>query len=299
MRNSLACMLIVAVSGLSSAAAAAPVVLSDGAPGRLVFVSKETEKGTSIWRLNVVESGSNVPAVIAQSRGPILSPEWSPDGNQLAYVGFENGKSSVFIQDLQTGKVRALLKDLRGGGSPKWSPDGATIALAYGVDRNVDIYLVTLSTGELRRVTETPSIDTEPAWSPDGRKIAFTSDRLGSPLTFEVELDDVTTVRSLAVGLKQTFGPSYSPDGSALVMIVKDEAGLCVELLDLQSGKRTRIGAGPLDESPSFSPDGKFVIYAAQHGALGSIEVVSVDGTVRQTLKSMNSLRDPSWSPVH
>ncbi len=290
------CVLFGGIAYLSLAIASDTASLSDSAPGRLVFVSKESDKGQTIWRLNLVERGSNTPTVIAQSRDILMSPQWSPDGSQIVYIGYEKGKSSIFLKELATGKIRSVLRDLKGGGAPAWSPDGTQLAFSYGVDRNVDLYIMTISTGKMDRITEDVGIDTEPAWSSDGSRLVFTSDRAGTPQTYEVQVANPKQARALLPNLRQIFAPHYSPDGKMLLFVVKGDAGFCIELLDLQSGKRTRLGNGPFDESPSFSPDGQFVIYVAQQGTASSIEVVSLDGVSRHSLKSESWLREPSWS---
>ena len=60
-------------------------------------------------------------------------------------------------------------------------------------------------------------------------------------------------------------------------------------LLDLESGQEQRLSDTSKDESPSFSPNGKYIMYATESGRRGSLAVVSVDGKVKQIKNSSQS----------
>ena len=138
--------------------------------------------------------GANEQSVI-RSKEPLMSPAWSPDGTQLAYVTFENRQSQIYIHDLYN-KKRELLTSYEGiNGGPQWSPDGKQMAVVLSKDGNPDIYIVDLATKALRRVTRTRGIDTEPSWSPDGKSVTFTSERGGKPQLYSVDLTTGRTKR--------------------------------------------------------------------------------------------------------
>src|SRR3546814_5751288 len=110
----------------------------------------------------------------------MLSPSWSPDGRKLAYVSFEKGNSSIYIQDITTGS-RALISSFRGiNSSPAFSPDGRRLALTLSRSGNPEIYLMDLGSKALTQITNQFGIDTEPAWSADGSSLDRKSTRLNS-----------------------------------------------------------------------------------------------------------------------
>jgi dipeptidyl aminopeptidase/acylaminoacyl peptidase len=139
--------------------------------------------------------GYNEQVVLAQDE-PIMSPSWSPDGSHLAYVSFETGHASVFVQSLYT-KQRKLLADFRGSNSaPAWSPDGRQLAVVLTRDGSSQIYLIRPDGGGLRRITFSGAIDTEPHFSPDGQYLLFTSDRGGSAQIYRMPVEGGAAERS-------------------------------------------------------------------------------------------------------
>jgi TolB protein len=98
----------------------------------------------------------------------LLSPAWSPDGRKLAYVSFERGNSSIYIQDIASG-ARELVAAFRGINSgPAFSPDGRSLAMTLSKGGNPEIYVMDLGSKALRQVTNQMGIDTAAVWSPDG-----------------------------------------------------------------------------------------------------------------------------------
>ena len=108
-----------------------------GDPGvfstRIAYVNREGKK----YRLVVADSDGYGEQTLLALNEPIMSPAWSPDGSQLAYVSFERGHASVFVQSLATGQ-RTVLADFSGSNSgPAWSPDGKQIAMVLSREGNV------------------------------------------------------------------------------------------------------------------------------------------------------------------
>jgi TolB protein len=93
--------------------------------------------------------------------------------------------------------------------------------------------------------------------------------------------------------------PVYSPDGKQLALVNNDGGALRLGLFDLQTGQMRLITSGPLDESPSFAPNGTMIMYAGL-GPNGGTELktVSTDGRVTQSLRQVGSeVQEPAWSP--
>lgn len=226
--------------------------------------------------------------IIVSSREPLMSPAWSPDGTQIAYAGFFNRGSAIFVVDLYSHTPRLVTQEPGVNGAPAWSPDGKSLAVSLSFGSNADIYVVDLATGTRRRLTDHPAIDTEPAWSPDGSEIAFTSDRTGLPQIYTVSSRGGEAHRVSIEG-KKNMRPAWSPDGTELAVMHYDGSRSRIGLLHLQGHVFRTVSDGPMDECPSFSPDSGRLIYAdVQKGNL------SVIGTNRQMLR-----RIPQQGDVH
>lgn len=249
------------------------------------------------FELVVADADGENPHVIATSREPLMSPAWSPNRKQLAYVGYERGRSAIYVHTLENGQVRRLVSERGINGSPAWSPDASRLAVTLSFENNPDIYVIDVAGGARRRLTDHYGIDTEPAWSPDGSKLLFTSDRGGQPQIYEIDADG-GDARRISFEGRQNLRASYSPDARSAVLVNFDGGRYRIGLLDLSSGELRLLSDGPLDESPSFAPGGAAVIYALQGPRGAELATVSVDGKVRQRLRQSGDVREPAWSPL-
>jgi TolB protein len=266
---------------------------------RIAYVAVDGSAGARGYRLVVADADGANERVAFESPQPILSPAWSPDGRELAYVSFHSGLPAVYVQTLRTGE-RARVSAYSGiNGAPSFSPDGSQLALALSRrDGNVDIYLLTLASKELRRLTDDPAIDTEPAWTPDGRSIYFTSDRAGAPQVYWLGLGADERPRRITFDGSYNARPRVSPDGRELAVVTQDRGAYRIAAVDAERGTLRVLSNGRLDESPSWAPNGADVIYATREGGRGVLAIVAADGRVQQRLAaSAGEVREPAWSP--
>jgi TolB protein len=164
------------------------------------------------YSLIVADADGYNPQAILTSNQPTMSPAWSPDGKSIAYVSFENRRSTLFVSDVTTGKRRLVTNFPGINGAPAWSPDGKHLALVLSHNGGTKIFLVDLKNGKLSQLTNGWLIDTEPCFSPDGKSILFTSDRAGSPQIYLRNLANGTLHRLTFVG-NYNARASFTPDG--------------------------------------------------------------------------------------
>lgn len=274
-----------------------------GEPGafstRIAYVTATRGEGGERYSLQVADYDGHNEFAVLSSPQPIMSPAWSPDGRSLAYVSFEQGRSAVYVQDLSSTTPRKVA-DFRGiNGAPAWSPDGRQLALTLSRDDpgNTEIYVLELNSGKLRRVTYNRAIDTEAAWSPDGKTLVFTSDRSGSPQLYRVPAQGGRAERLTFEG-NYNARAAFSPDGKLVAMVHSSGSGFRIGVLEIETGTLRVLTEGPLDESPTFAPNGSMILYATGHRQRGELAAVSVDGGVRARLRlQQGNVREPAWGP--
>jgi TolB protein len=266
---------------------------------RIAYVSVEGQPPSQKFQLIVADADGENQRLVLESRYPLMSPSWSPDGQWLSYVSFENKRSAVYVQFVRTGERRQVSARAGINGAPAWSPDGKKLALTLGGSSgNPDIYILELQTQNLQRITDDPAIDTEPTWSPDGKFIYFTSDRAGGPQVYRIGVNQGDRPKRITFTGNYNARPRVSADGNQLAVVTLESGNYRVAVQDLNSGTVRVLSKGHLDESPSFAPNGSTLMYSEREGSRGILATVSVDGLIGLRLKSeQGEVREPAWGP--
>jgi TolB protein len=260
---------------------------------RIAYVTKV--KGSfHLWIADA--DGENAQAALT-SPEPIISPSWSPDGLQLAYVSFETRKPVVYVHDVASGK-RHVVANFKGSNSaPSWAPDGKSLAVTLSRDGGSQIFSVPVAGGEATRLTSSSGIDTEPTFTPDGSAIYFVSDRAGSPQIYRMPAKGGPTQRVTFTG-NYNISPALSPDGNTLAYISRQGGQFKLYVMNLNTEKAQPLSDTSFDERPSFSPNGKLIIYATQLQGREALMMVNPDNKISSRLSGKEGdIREPHWGP--
>jgi TolB protein len=260
---------------------------------RIAYVTKAGPR-FNLW---VADSdGENAQSALASSE-PIISPAWSANGTQIAYVSFESRKPVVYVHDVASGK-RRLIANFRGSNSaPAWSPDGRTLAVTLSRDGGSQLYTIDATGGEPRRLTQSAGIDTEPLYAPDGRHIYFVSDRGGAPQIYRMPSTGGNPERVTFTG-GYNISPSISPDGKWLAYISRISGAFKLQVMELASGTVVSLTDTTADESPSFAPNGRLIVYATRQNGREALMTTTLDGKIKARLAGQGGdIREPDWGP--
>jgi len=265
---------------------------------RVAYVTALQQGDKRLYSLIVSDQDGENEHKIMESKDPIMSPAWSPDSRQLAYVSFEGSRSAIFVQTLRSGNRFQVSGKPGINGAPAFSPDGHKLVVTLGgVDGNLDIYVLDITSRSTKRLTTHRAIDTEGTWSPDGRHIYFTSDRSGGPQVYRISVNGGTPERITFEG-SYNARPRLSPDGTRLAMVHNDRGNYRIAVMNLERKDLLVLSSGQQDESPSFAPNSDILIYATWQRGNGVLETVSADGLIRQKMASgQGDVREPVWSP--
>ena len=265
---------------------------------RIAYVTMVGLGDNAQYALVVADSDGYNPQTVVRSHEALLSPAWSPNGQELAYVSFESGNSAIYIQNIATGSRRVVSARAGINGAPRFSPDGKRLAVSLSFQGNPEIYTMDLATGALTRLTHNLAIDTEPRWTPDGTSILFTSDRSGKPQLYEIPASGGAPQRITFQG-QYNANASISYDGKKIAMVQGNGNVYRIAVMDRSlGGQETFVSPGNLDDAPSWAPNASMLLYAANEGPRGVLYAVSADGRVRQRLVlGDGDVREPAWGP--
>ena len=260
------------------------------------FVSPEL----TYYRIEKSDYDGHRSQILVESQEPLMSPAWSPDGSQIAYLSFETNLPRIYIQEIATGQRRQITDFPGINSSPVWSPDGSKLAMVLSKDGSPDIYVMDLSTSQLTRLTDHPRAETEPSWAADSRSVIFTSDRTGQPQIYQVPITGGFPER-LTFDCFYCSKGRFLPDGKNLVHVRRDtreDNSYSIAIFNIETQRVITLTDTSLDESPSVAPNGSMIMFATKVGGRGILDAVSIDGRVKFRLPSaQGDVREPSWSP--
>ena len=101
-------------------------------------------------------------------------PDWSPDGEQIAFMSIRDGNPDVFTVTVNRAHLTKLTNSAMAERRPSWSSDGEKIAFSRKMaDESTRIFVIDSNGGNEVELVDFPFSNDYPTWSPKGKKIAF------------------------------------------------------------------------------------------------------------------------------
>lgn len=258
------------------------------------------QKGSRVRRLAVMDWDGHNNSYLTDGANMVLTPRFSPDNRQIAYLSFVNKLAQVHIFDLQTRKKKLLGKFEGLSFAPRFSPDGNDVVMSLVKGGLTALYRLNMQSGQMTQLTQHTSIDTSPCYSPDGREIVFTSDReqQGKEKLYVMDSGG-GNVRRISFGDGTYSQPVWSPRGD-LITFTKHVGGqFYIGVMNPDGSDERLIADGHLVEAPTWSPNGRVIMFTKEsRGKGGGVKLFAVDVTGRN-LRAVRTPREAaggSWS---
>jgi TolB protein len=265
---------------------------------RIVYVSETGPRTNRIKRLAIMDQDGAGHRFLTSGQNLVLTPRFAPAQQTITYMSYENNRPRVWLYTLGSGSQQAVGEFAGMSFAPRFSPDGQNLIFSMAVGGNTDIYRYNLAARTTTRLTTAPGIDTSPSYSPDGSRIVFESDRGGSQQLYVMNADGSGQSR-ISFGEGRSASPVWSPRGDyvAFTRIGGGRFGIGVMRPDGQ-GERL-LTNGYQDESPSWSPNGRVILFArGTRAGQSGLWSVDVSGLNERRLATPLDASDPAWSPL-
>jgi Tol biopolymer transport system component len=218
---------------------------------------------------------------------------------RIVFASDRDGNSEIYTINTDGGRLTRLTDNDVYDGECTWSPDGSKIAFVSKRDGNYEIYTMNVDGSDVTRLTDDPANDFSPAWSPNNQIIAFMTERNGNPDIYLMHADG-SGVNPFITSQSKDMSPAWSHTNPELAF-VSDQAedGIFDLYIADTKGQVRRItqGMGKV-YTPNWSPNGRYIAFAADDGQNIDIYIIKPDGTDLQQITD-DKAKDylPKWSP--
>lgn len=270
---------------------------------RVVYVSESGPDMKRIKRLAIMDQDGENHKFLTDGRFLVLTPRFSPNSQEILYLSYAGKQPRVYLRDLQTGREESLGTFEGMSFAPRFSNDGNSIIMSIARGGSTQIYKMDLRNRQLIKLTSGNYIDTSPSYSPDGRNIVFNSDRGGSQQLYVMDANG-GNIQRISFGDGRYGTPVWSPRGDLIAFTKMQGGQFYIGVMRPDGSGERLLTQSYLDEGPSWSPNGRVLIFHRSErnsgGRLGRTRVFTVDLTgynLREVVTPMDA-SDPAWSPL-
>jgi TolB protein len=266
---------------------------------RVVFIDESGPKERRVKRLAIMDQDGAGVRYLTRGDELVLTPRFSPSTQEITYMSYGSGDPRVYLLNIETGQRETVGNFPGMTFSPRFSPDGQRVIMSLQQGRNANLFVMDLRSKATTRLTDTAAIDTAPSYSPDGSRISFESDRGGSQQIYVMPAQGGAAQRiSFSDGRYST--PVWSPRGDTIAFTKQYQGKFAIGIMRTDGSGERILAEGFHNEGPTFSPNGRVIMFFRDPGGAGGPSLFTVDITGRNELKvpTPGFASDPAWSPL-
>src|SRR6516164_9838540 len=266
---------------------------------RVVFVDETGPGERRIKRLAIMDQdGANV-RYLTRGDDLVLTPRFSPSTQEITYMAYGQGDPRVYLYNIETGQ-REIVGNFPGMSfSPRFSPDGQRVIMSLQEGSNSNLFVMDLRSKATTRLTDSQAIDTAPSYAPDGAKICFESDRGGRQQIYVMGATGGSAQR-ISFGDGSYSTPVWSPRGDFIAFTRQSQGKFAIGVMKPDGSGERILTEGFHNEGPTFSPNGRVIMFFRDPGGSAGPSLYSVDisGRNEQRIPTPSYASDPAWSPL-
>jgi TolB protein len=266
---------------------------------RVVFIDETGPPERRVKRLAIMDQdGANV-RYLTRGDELVLTPRFSPSTQEITYMAYGQGDPRVYLYNIETSQ-REIVGNFPGMSfSPRFSPDGQRVIMSLQEGGNSNLFVMDLRSKATTRLTDTQAIDTAPSYSPDGARICFESDRGGKQQIYLMNAAGGPAQR-ISFGDGSYSTPVWSPRGDYIAFTRLAQGKFAIGVMKPDGTGERVLTEGFHNEGPTFSPNGRVIMFFRDPGGNAGPSLYSVDisGRNEQRVPTPSYASDPAWSPL-
>jgi TolB protein len=265
----------------------------------VVFVEESGPRDRRVKRLAIMDQDGAGLSYLTRGDESVLTPRFSPSAREIVYTSYAQQTPRVMLFNIETREREAVGNFPGMTFAPRFSPDGQRVVMSWQEGANSHIFAVDLRSKAIAQLTNTAAIDTAPSYSPDGTRICFESDRGGSQQIYVMSANGGPAQR-ISFGDGRYATPVWSPRGDNIAFTKIAGGKFAIGTMRPDGSGERILTEGFHNEGPTFSPNGRVIMFFRDPGGTTgpSLHTVDITGRNEQRVPTPGYASDPAWSPL-